>query len=163
MHKQILIHEVRGCKAFLEHVISIFTEEDANYAPYPGTFTVAQQVAHAGQSIEWLLGGAKNPAGFDMDFEAHQKLILTVKSLAEAKAMFATSIEHAIEWLEQISDDELASPLPPGFVMGGEPKEKVAWGIVEHTAHHRGSLVVYARGVGKVAPMPYEAQVPWEG
>ena len=36
-----------------------------------------------------------------------------------------------------------------------EPRLGVVSGIVDHTAHHRGSLAVYARLRGKVPPMPY--------
>jgi uncharacterized damage-inducible protein DinB len=39
--------------------------------------------------------------------------------------------------------------------MGGAPKRAVISGIVDHTAHHRGSLAVYARLRGKVPTMPY--------
>ena len=39
--------------------------------------------------------------------------------------------------------------------MGGQPVSDVFWGLVDHTAHHRGALTVYARLLGKVPPMPY--------
>jgi uncharacterized damage-inducible protein DinB len=162
MNKHVLRHEIQSTKAFQDHVSSIFTEEDATFAPFPGTFTVAQQIAHAGVSIDWLIDGAKSPEGFSMDFEAQTQAMKQIETLAAAKDAFAASIERALEWLDGVSDEELTSPLPQGFVMPGEPRVKVVWGIVEHTAHHRGSLVVYARALGRVAPMAYEAQVPWQ-
>ena len=39
--------------------------------------------------------------------------------------------------------------------MKGAPRAAVVGPIVDHTAHHRGALTVYARLLGKVAPMPY--------
>ena len=36
-----------------------------------------------------------------------------------------------------------------------DPKFVAVSGIVEHTAHHRGSLSTYTRLCGKVPPMPY--------
>jgi uncharacterized damage-inducible protein DinB len=39
--------------------------------------------------------------------------------------------------------------------MGGQAMSGVVWGMIEHTAHHRGALTVYSRLLGKVPPMPY--------
>jgi uncharacterized damage-inducible protein DinB len=39
--------------------------------------------------------------------------------------------------------------------MGGEPRISILFGILEHTAHHRGALSVYTRLCGKVPLMPY--------
>jgi uncharacterized damage-inducible protein DinB len=39
--------------------------------------------------------------------------------------------------------------------MGGMPRESIIGGIVDHTAHHRGALSVYARLVGREPAMPY--------
>ena len=37
--------------------------------------TVAQQVAHAAQTIDWFIEGASRPEGFDLDFEKHAKAL----------------------------------------------------------------------------------------
>ena len=42
-----------------------------------------------------------------------------------------------------------------GEIMTGAPKMSVVGGIVDHTAHHRGALAVYARLLGKEPKMPY--------
>jgi hypothetical protein len=39
--------------------------------------------------------------------------------------------------------------------MGGAPRASIIDGLTDHTAHHRGSLAVYARLRGKTPPMPY--------
>jgi uncharacterized damage-inducible protein DinB len=39
--------------------------------------------------------------------------------------------------------------------MGGQPISDIVWGMVEHTAHHRGALTVYSRQLGKIPVMPY--------
>jgi uncharacterized damage-inducible protein DinB len=39
--------------------------------------------------------------------------------------------------------------------MGGLPRHSVVSALMDHTAHHRGALTVYARLLGKVSPMPY--------
>lgn len=53
------------------------------------------------------------------------------------------------------SEADLYAPIPDDRIMPGSPRIAVISGIVDHTAHHRGSLAVYARLLGKEPPMPY--------
>ena len=69
--------------------------------------------------------------------------------------MLEQAFEQAIAAVRPMSDAELDQPIPNDIVMGGALKRAVINGIVDHTAHHRGSLVVYARLRGKVPAMPY--------
>jgi uncharacterized damage-inducible protein DinB len=161
MHKKILLHEVQSSRAFFEHVLSVFTEEDSNFAPFPGGFTVAQQVAHTAQTLLWLIEGAESPDGFDMEFEAHYREVVAVKSLEQAKRMLAENHAKVLAWIENSSEEDLLQPIAAGPIMPGEPRLKVLWGVVDHSAHHRGALTVYARALGRTAPMPYEAVIPW--
>jgi uncharacterized damage-inducible protein DinB len=57
--------------------------------------------------------------------------------------------------VEASSDADLLTPLPEGPIMGGVPRIAIFGAIVDHTAHHRGALTVYARLQGVVPPMPY--------
>jgi uncharacterized damage-inducible protein DinB len=78
-----------------------------------------------------------------------------VTSLAAAREMLAAAYANAIQFLRSRSPEDLAAPLPPGPVMGGQPIGDVVWAMIEHTAHHRGALTVYSRLLEKVPPMPY--------
>ncbi len=78
-----------------------------------------------------------------------------MKSLAEARRRFDVACQRAVDFLRSRTPEELARPLPPGPVMGGQPVSEIVWSMVEHTAHHRGALTVYSRMLGKVPPMPY--------
>jgi uncharacterized damage-inducible protein DinB len=78
-----------------------------------------------------------------------------VTSLTAARQMLDGAYAQAISYLQTLSSDDLAKPLPAGPVMGGKPTVDIFWGIVEHTAHHRGALTVYSRLLGKVPAMPY--------
>jgi uncharacterized damage-inducible protein DinB len=78
-----------------------------------------------------------------------------VTSLAAARQMLETGYAHASHFRRSRSPEDLALPLPPGPVMGGQPISDIVWAMVEHTAHHRGALTVYSRQLGKVPPMPY--------
>jgi len=117
--------------------------------------TVAQQVAHAAQTIDWFVEGASQSQGFDLDFAKHAKALESATSLAAARQSLEAAFANAIHFIGARSAEDLAGPLPPGPVMGGQPITDIVWAIVEHTAHHRGALTVYCRLLGKVPPMPY--------
>ena len=67
----------------------------------------------------------------------------------------ARAVANAIAVVGAASDEELFSPITDTRIMNGAPRAAVVSGIVDHTAHHRGSLAVYARLLGKVPEMPY--------
>ena len=112
-------------------------------------------VAHTAQTLDWFIEGASRPEGFDLDFEKHAQVTAGVTSLAAARQMLETAYANAIHFLRSRSPEDLARPLPPGPIMGGQPVSDIVWAMVEHTAHHRGALSVYSRLLGKVPPMPY--------
>lgn len=131
------------------------TEEDSQFAPHPGMFTAAQQIAHTAQTIEWFVDGAFAPGGFSMDFETAEKEVRAVTSLEAARTWMARACTHARAALASHSAEEWNTPLPPGPIMGGAPRSAIFSSIADHTAHHRGALTVYTRLRGKVPPMPY--------
>lgn len=150
-----LAQQLQSTQKFFRTTLSIFAPEDGGFAPYPELYTVAGHVAHAADSIDWFIEGAFG-GGWDMDFDA---------SIAKAKTV--TSLEEAVEWLDRAftnaiagvgaaSDQVLFEPIPDERIMDGAPRLAIVSAIVDHTAHHRGSLAVYARLIGKEPPMPYE-------
>ena len=153
--KENYINELKTIREFFEPSSSCLSEENATFSPGEGTLTVAQQVAHTAQSIDWFIEGMLSEEGFDMDFECHWKDVLPITSLDAARKWFSEAVDRAISSLETMTEEELSSPLPEGAVMGGQPKYTVISGIADHTAHHRGALTVYARLLGKVSQMPY--------
>ncbi len=147
--------QILASKEFFERSTRVLEEADSNFRPREGMMTVAQQVAHAAQTLDWFIDGATRPEGFDLNFEELAKDLQQVKSLAEARRHFDVACQRAVDFLRSRTPDELARPLPPGPVMGGQPVSEIVWSMVEHTAHHRGALTVYSRMLGKVPPMPY--------
>ena len=150
-----LANQLLASKEFFERSTRVLDEADSGFRPKDETMTVAQQVAHAAQTIDWFIEGASRPEGFDLDFAKHAKVIARVASLTAARQMLEAAYASAIEFIGSRSEDQLAQPLPPGPVMGGQPVGDIVWSIVEHTAHHRGALTVYSRLLGKLPPMPY--------
>jgi len=147
--------QLLASKKFFERSTSVLEEADSGFRPQEGMMTVAQQVAHTAETLDWFIQGASRPEGFDLDFEKQVKALDAVTSLAAARQMLERAYGNAIQFLRSRSPEELARPLPPGPVMGGQPISDIVWSMVEHTAHHRGALTVYSRQLGKVPLMPY--------
>ena len=145
-------NQLLASQDFFARSTRVLDEADSTFRPQEGMMTVAQQVAHTAQTLDWFIEGASRPEGFDLDFEKHAKALDAVTSLAAARQALATAYANAIQFARSA---DLARPLPPGPVMGGQPISDIVWAMVEHTAHHRGALTVYSRMIGKVPVMPY--------
>ena len=155
MIKDNLIKELESSYGFFKNTIECLSEEDSDFAPKDGLFTVSQQVAHTAQTVDWFIDGAFVSKEFDMNFEKHVEELKKTKSLEEAKNIFNKAVNNAKSVLDNLDDEELNTPLPEGPIMGGVPKYAVISALSDHTAHHRGSLAVYARLIGKEPKMPY--------
>ena len=148
---------VAQLEASLKHfkgTLSALEEADSGFAPRDGMFTVAAQVSHVAGTVDWFLEGAFGD-GWDMDFAAHEAHSRAVGSLSEAVAHLERAYAAAIETLGSRPDEELFAPIDDPAIMGGAPRAAIVTGIVDHTAHHRGSLAVYIRLLGRVPAMPY--------
>jgi uncharacterized damage-inducible protein DinB len=117
-------------------------------------FTVAEQIAHTAQTVDWFIDGAFSPDGMRTDYERAEKEVRAVKTLAAARAWMDRACERAIKIVENAPRAEFSKPIV-GAVMAGEPREALFVALSDHTAHHRGALAVYARLLGKVPAMPY--------
>lgn len=148
------VKELESTLKFFKTTLSVFEPGDAGFTPNPELYTVAGHVAHAADSVDWFIEGAFGK-GWDMDFDALIAKAKAVTSLEEATAWLDKAFANAIAVVGAASDEKLFEPLPDGPIMGGAPRSAVIPGIVDHTAHHRGALAVYARLIGKVPQMPY--------
>ncbi len=153
--KERLLRELNEAREYFDRSTRALTEDDSGYAPAEGTFTAAQHVAHAAQTIDWFVEGAFSRTGFSLEFEALDRAVREVTSLADARAWFARAVEQARRTVDSTSDDDWNRPLPAGPILGGRPRAAIFGAIADHTAHHRGALTVYARLRGKTPPMPY--------
>ncbi len=154
MNKDAMRGAVAGMKEYFERSTRPLAESDSAFAPKPGVFTVAQQVAHVAQTIDWFINGAFAPGGFNMDFEGMERGVRECTSLDKARKWFQQACAGADQAINSHGDAEWAVPLS-GPIMGGRPRYEIFSSLVDHTAHHRGALTVYSRLLGKVPPMPY--------
>lgn len=155
MNAEQLISQLQETKAYFDRSTRCLQEKDSGFAPTEGTWTVAQQVAHVAQTVDWFIQGAFRPEGFDTDWDRIQEEISRVTSLTAARAWLDAAFSRAAEVLRSRSAEELAQPLPAGEIMGGAPRFVIVGALVDHTAHHRGALTVYSRLLGYVPAMPY--------
>ena len=146
---------IKQALQYLSRTCSVFKEEDSGFAPDPGMFTVAQQIAHVAQTIDWFIVGGFNDQGFDLDFAAHHTAIRQHNSLQESLGWLVRSVDNAAEVLSGKTPEQMMEPIAAGPIMAGEPRAAIIAAICDHTAHHRGSLAVYARLLGYAPPMPY--------
>ncbi len=155
MNKECSAAQLQAAHRYFYNTIECLTEHDSNFTPQPGMYSAAQQVAHAALTIEWFLQGAFAPDGFDLDFAAADAKVRQINSLAQAKARFDRAAARALDDLQTKSADDWSKPIADGPILGGHPRSGIIGAMIEHTAHHRGSLAVYARLLGRVPKMPY--------
>lgn len=148
--------QLKTQEKFFMNTISCFAEEDSAFKPDEKTYTVAQHVGHAAETVTWFFDGAFGDKGFDMDFENYAEHMKKYISFNEAVEQLKDAYAKGIKIIEGLSEVALRESIT-GEVMKGAPKTAIVAAIGDHTAHHRGALAVYARLLGKVPQMPYEA------
>ena len=149
-----LVKQLETTQTFFKKTLSIFAPEDEGFAPFPELYSVAGHVAHVAESIDWFIEGAFGD-GWDLEFDAMIAKAKAVTSLVEATEWMERAFANAIAVVSAASDQVLLESIPDTRIMGGAPRLAVVSGILDHTAHHRGSLAVYARLIGKEPPIPY--------
>jgi uncharacterized damage-inducible protein DinB len=140
---------------FFNRSTQCLEEGDSAFAPQAGMMTVAQQVAHVAQTIDWFITGTFTDKGFDMDFTAAAERTRNVTSLAEARRQLDAAFDRAKTLAGSQTPDQLHEPVPPNPLFKDMAKIAMLSYIDEHTAHHRGALTVYSRLLGKNPKMPY--------
>ena len=154
-HAYDFASQLLASQDFFARSTRVLEEADSQFRPQEDMMTVAQQVAHTAQTLDWFIQGVSRPEGFDLDFAAHARELAAVTSLAAAREWLANSYAKAIAFIRSRTPEDLARPLPPGPILGGQPLSGIVWAMVDHSAHHRGALTGYSRALGKVPVMPY--------
>lgn len=151
---ELIESELNATEEFLERSTRVLEEQHSSFAPASGIYTVAQHMAHIAKSIDWFVNGMVSSSGFSMDFEAQEREVRAIASLTVARTKIAEAFANARALLAKRSIEELEAHFPEGAVMHG-PKWAALFGLVEHTAHHRGALTLYSRLLGLSPKMPY--------
>jgi uncharacterized damage-inducible protein DinB len=148
------LSDIDATRMFFDRTTRVLDEADASFRATPETMTVVGQVAHVAQSIDWFREGALEDR-WRTDWEAMAAELGKVETLAAARAWVDEAWGRLRAAIEAMPEKKLAEPIPANPILPSRPRAYVVTGIADHTAHHRGSLAVYARLLGKVPPMPY--------
>ena len=145
-----LAEDLRNIREYFDRSTSVLTEEDAGFAPAPGAFTAAQQIAHVAQTIEWFFRGAFAEGGFSMDFDAMDREVRAVKTLAEARQW----LDRAFAEGDDVYADRIGEIRCPLLVLtaDGDPNSTpaMAWAIAEMAPRAR---VVVIEGHRHLVPL----------
>src|SRR5262249_18844774 len=98
-------------REFFERSSRVLDEADSGFRPQKDMMTVAQQVAHVAQTLDWFVEGITRPEGFDLDFEKLGKALEGVTSLAAAREMLAAAYDNAIGFIRARTPEQMAEPL----------------------------------------------------
>jgi uncharacterized damage-inducible protein DinB len=148
------LFEIDATLKFFERTIRCFSEADSLFRPQPEMMTVASHLAHVAQTVDWMREGGWGQ-GFDMDFESLSAETNKAVSFDAARVEVGAAFGRLRALLEKLSSDDLAQLLPANPILGECPRYHLIEAVVDHTAHHRGALSVYARLAGKTPDMPY--------
>jgi uncharacterized damage-inducible protein DinB len=148
------LRSLQTMKACFDRTISCLGEEHETFTPVEGMFTVAQQIAHTAQSIEWFMEGAFRPEGMDLAFDDHIGEVRAVTSMEDALAWWNSAVQEAEASVSGSAPEAWDDPIR-GEILAGTPRHAIFEAMADHTAHHRGALAVYARLLGLDPPMPY--------
>ncbi|NRA40543.1 MAG: DinB family protein [Planctomycetes bacterium] len=156
MIKDGLLSALQTTEKFFNKTIEVLSTQDALYRPQDELYTVTAHIDHVADSISWFIDGAfKHDGGFELDFDRMIAASAAQTDFTAAKEKLQQAFKDAKSTIEAQSDETLLSSLPEGPIMAGAPRLAVVNGIIDHTAHHRGSLAVYCRLLGKIPAMPY--------
>jgi uncharacterized damage-inducible protein DinB len=148
------LDEIEATRKFFDRTTRCLTEADSGFRPSPGTWSVASQVAHAAFTLDWFREGVFD-GRWDMEFDRQIAEASTATSLDAERRKLADAWRRLRERVEAATDEELEAPMADNPILGARPRYHLMSAVTDHTAHHRGSLAVYARLLGRVPDMPY--------
>ncbi|MCY1021602.1 DinB family protein [Pyxidicoccus sp. MSG2] len=174
------VRKLRMHREFFHRTLECFRDEDASSRVTPAAMTAAGQVLHAAAAIEFFLSGLfgvfegwspmsqRQPGFVDMSWTEGANIGLEERntspevqeagrSLKKAAELFDRSMDSASALFGARTMEELVQvPLPPTPIFPPWFTAAHVFEImIDHTAHHRGALAQYARGLGLEPKIPY--------
>ncbi|QDE68256.1 MULTISPECIES: DinB family protein [Myxococcus] len=174
------VQKLRKHREYFHRTLECFRDGDASFRLTQESMTAAGQVLHAAAAIEYFLSGlfgtfegwstmSQRQRGFvDMSWAQSAntspqerndtpELQEAGRSLKKAAELFDRSMDSASAMFGARTMEELTqapllpNPLFPPWFTAAQVFEL----MLDHTAHHRGALSQYARGLGLEPKIPY--------
>jgi uncharacterized damage-inducible protein DinB len=146
--------EINETEKFFDRTLRCFDEADSLFRAAPACYSVAAHVDHAADAIDWFREGCLHDR-WNLDFETAIATSHAATSLEAARVELALAFSRLREEVAGTSLQRLTEVLPDNPILPGKPRLHLVSAIVDHSAHHRGALAVYARLLGKEPLMPY--------
>jgi uncharacterized damage-inducible protein DinB len=137
-----------------DRTTSVLEEKDAAFRATPENATIAYHIAHVAQTIDWFREGGFGDH-WRMDFEVMGAEAARVQTLAEGRRWLADAWDRLRATVADLPEAKLEETMGDNPILPNRRRYHTLEGLVDHCAHHRGALAVYARLLGKVPPMPY--------
>ncbi len=106
-----MVEELKMTGKFFHTSVKVFEEKDSGFIPVEGTWSVAHQIAHTAQTIDWFVEGAFRPEGFRMEFEEMEKEMKACTSFEEALKWFDKSIDNACNVIGAKTEQKSVEPV----------------------------------------------------
>ncbi|KAB2960361.1 MAG: DinB family protein [Thermoanaerobaculia bacterium] len=148
------LQQIAAIRRFFERTTGGLEEKHSGFRATPETRTVAGQVAHVAQTIDWFREGGLEDR-WRLDFETMMAETDRVTSLAAARAWLEEAWNRLEAAVRALPETRLEEPMAPNPILQERRRYGAIEAITDHTAHHRGSLAVCVRLLGEVPPMPY--------
>ena len=179
------VRKIRYQREFFQRSLSCFTDEDSFFQPTAKSLTLIGQVIHVTMAIEYFLCGMFGPfvgygpmsrleLGFvDMIWTRHSdtdinptdfnpehmsiELLSAMGSLSQAMELFGKTMDRAAAMFASKTPLAIATQqLPPNAIFDPEATLGDTLEMMnDHTAHHRGAIVMYGRLLGRSPKLPY--------
>ena len=123
-------------RAGLIETIDKFSDQDLDYVPFPGSYSVRQIILHIAQEEygEMQFGITREISEFPPPYPD-----ASYPTVAATKALLASVHDETSKYLEKISDAELEGEIDAGWG-GTYLLEDMILHVIEHEIHHRGEL-----------------------
>lgn len=152
--KSEALQQMAAIRRFFDRTTGGLEEKHSGFRATPETRTVAGQVAHVAQTIDWFREGGLEDR-WRVDFDALMAETDRVASLTAARVWLEEAWNRLEATVRAMPEERFEEPMAPNPILQERRRYGTIEAIADHTAHHRGSLAVYVRLLGEIPPMPY--------
>lgn len=125
-------------------MVDLFKEEELDYCPFKGSWSVGQIFLHISESEDWWIHAlVRKDLPLDLKYEFKD-----FPSNRALKSKLAISHERTLKFLESIQEPDLdwRFKTPEGESLA---LYQILWHVLEHEIHHRGELSLILGMLGR--------------
>jgi uncharacterized damage-inducible protein DinB len=144
-----LTEHLERFRAVTLSLLDALDDDDLNWRPTPGQYSLGQQLLHIAQAEDLYAHGL-----FESDWNYERvRFPASLPSCAALREFFLAVRRRTLQHLERLGGD---TPLGRVVEIPGSPLEHTLrswlWFLVEHEMHHKAQAAVYLRLMGRTPP-----------